>query len=149
MSTDIDYHIRTLIVEDSAPTRKILGSRMQGLGCKIVGEAEDPAAGLRAFHELDPQLVTLDLIMPQVDGMSSEDLFRTIRKEKPETAVIVISSRHKMAAAPSFLAQGALAYIEKPFLNFDHLQEKLEFVFPQLKQRPKWANNLSGPGRTR
>ena len=147
MTIDNGHLIRTLIVEDSAPTRKIIASRMQTLGCMIVGEAEDPAAGLRAFHELDPQLVTLDLVMPQVNNLSSEALFSIIRKEKPETAVIVISAI-KTAAGASLLARGALAYIEKPFLDFEQLQKKLEVAFPQLKQKSKWAADLSKEGRT-
>src|ERR1039457_3697740 len=52
--------IKTLIVEDSMPTRRMLRARLETLGCTIVGEAENPTQGLKLFRELDPQIVTLD-----------------------------------------------------------------------------------------
>jgi DNA-binding NtrC family response regulator len=75
--------------------------------------------------------------MPDVGGVDSEDLFATIRAENPETSVVVISSRARMATAASFLAQGAIAYVEKPFLNFAHLRKKLIFVYPWLRPKPR------------
>jgi two-component system, chemotaxis family, chemotaxis protein CheY len=132
-----DGTVSVLIVDDSAPTRRILRQRLEAFGCEIIGEAENPAEGLKRFRELKPSIVTLDLIMPHVDGIASENLFATIRKESPETTVVVISSRAKMATAASFLAQGAIAYVEKPFLNFDHLHEKLVFVYPYLRPKPR------------
>ncbi len=118
--------IRTLIVEDSIPTRRMLRARMETLGCIIVGEAENPTQGLKLFRELDPQVITLDLIMPQVDDFNTERLFKVIREEKPDTRVIVIRSSSKaMTAAACTSRRGAVAYLEKPFVNFDQLREKL------------------------
>src|SRR6202048_64388 len=111
--------IRTLIVEDSIPTRRMLRARLETLGCSVVGEAENPAQGLKLFRELDPQIITLDLIMPQVDDLNTEKLFKIIREEKPETSVIVISSSSKAVTAVNYISQGAIAYLEKPFVNFD------------------------------
>lgn len=129
--------VTVLIVDDSAPTRRILRERLEAFGCEIIGEAGNPAEGLKLFHELKPSIVTLDLIMPHVDGIASESLFATIRSESPETTVVVISSRARMATAASFLARGAIAYVEKPFLNFDHLYEKLIFVYPHMRPKPR------------
>jgi CheY-like chemotaxis protein len=129
--------ITVLIVDDSAPTRRILRERLEAFGCEIVGEADNPVEGLRLFRTLRPVMVTLDLVMPHVDGIDSEDLFATIRTESPETSVVVISSRAKMATAASFLAQGAIAYVEKPFLNFAHLHKKLIFIYPWLRPKPR------------
>lgn len=143
----MDCKVTVLIVDDSAPTRKILGQRLEAFGCEIIGEAENPCEGLKMFRELKPALVTLDLIMPVIDGVASENLFRTIRSESPDTSVVVISSRAKMATAASFLAQGAIAYVEKPFLNFDHLHEKLVFIYPFLS--PKVAQRPTVGGLSR
>ena len=123
--------IRTLIVEDSMPTRRMLRARLEGLGCIIVGEAENPAQGLKLFRELDPQVITLDLIMPQVDDLNTERLFKLVREEKPEASVIVISSSSKAVTAVTYISQGAIAYLEKPFVNFDQLRDKLQFLYPQ------------------
>jgi len=127
--------IRTLIVEDSIPTRRMLRARMETLGCTIVGEAENPTQGLKLFRELDPQVVTLDLIMPQVDDFNTEQLFKIIREEKPDTSVIVISSSSKAMTAAAYISQGAVAYLEKPFVNFDQLREKLDTLYPQITAR--------------
>jgi len=127
-----DNDIRTLIVEDSMPTRRMLRARLETLGCTVVGEAENPTQGLKLFRELDPQLITLDLIMPQVDDLNTERLFKIVREEKPETSVIVISSSSKALTAMNYISQGAIAYLEKPFVNFDQLRDKLELLYPRV-----------------
>lgn len=127
--------IRTLIVEDSMPTRRMLRARLETLGCIIVGEAENPTQGLKLFRELAPQIITLDLIMPQVDDLDTEGLFKIIREEKPETSVIVISSSSKAVTAQSYISQGAIAYLEKPFVNFDQLRDKLDYLYPETMAR--------------
>lgn len=132
---DIPSGIRTLIVEDSIPTRRMLRARLETLGCTIVGEAENPTQGLKLFRELDPQIITLDLIMPQVDDLDTEKLFKIIRDEKPETSVIVISSSSKAMTAAAYISQGAVAYLEKPFVNFDQLRDKLDYLYPQMTAR--------------
>ena len=127
--------VRTLIVEDSMPTRRMLRARLESLGCTIVGEAENPSRGLALFRELSPAIVTLDLIMPQVDEMDTEGLFKIIREEKPDTSVIVISSSSKALSSIPYLEKGAVAYLEKPFVNFDQLRDKLDFLYPELSAR--------------
>jgi two-component system chemotaxis response regulator CheY len=127
--------VETLIIEDSAPTRKLLRARLEALGCEIVGEAENPSDGLRMFRELEPHIVTLDLIMPVVEELTTEELFRIIRNDRPDASIIVISSSSKAATAVTFLAQGAIAYLEKPFVNFEHLREKLDSLYPGLKRK--------------
>jgi CheY-like chemotaxis protein len=106
------------------------------------------------FRELDPDIVTLDLIMPQLDDLNADGLFKIIRREKPATSVIVISSmpRQRLVdrrtlgneerqhsddpseglSALHYLSQGAIAYLEKPFVNFDQLRDKLEVLYPQM-----------------
>jgi two-component system chemotaxis response regulator CheY len=113
----------------------MLRARLETLGCTIVGEAENPAQGLKLFRELRPQVVTLDLVMPQIDELTTESLFRTIREESPGSSVIVISSSSKAVTARSYLSQGAVAYLEKPFVNFDQLRAKLEALYPVLSSR--------------
>jgi two-component system, chemotaxis family, chemotaxis protein CheY len=140
--------IRTLIVEDSMPTRRMLRARLETLGCAIVGEAENPTQGLKLFRELSPQIITLDLIMPQVDDLNTEGLFKIIREEKPETSVIVISSSSKALTAMNYISQGAIAYLEKPFVNFDQLRDKLDFLYPQMSsQRGSRASASSSAAR--
>ncbi len=114
------------------PTRRMLRARMETLGCIIVGEAENPSQALKLFRALDPQIITLDLVMPQFDDLDTAGLFKIIREEKPSASVIVISSSSKALTAVSYLTNGAIAYLEKPFVNFDQLREKLDSLYPHM-----------------
>ena len=124
--------IETLIVDDSEIFRRILGARLESMGCEIVGEARTAAEGLDLFRSLSPRLVTLDLVMPGSEQLGADDLFTTIRKESPTTAIVVISTHFRDANAEHFLAAGAVAYTEKNFISFDRLADTLEGVFPEL-----------------
>src|SRR5258708_37759537 len=101
--------IPTLVIEDSATTRAILRERLAKIGCRVVGEAGTPAEGLKLLRELRPKLVTLDLIMPSVDGLTTDELFSRIRDEAPEVAIMIVSSRAKKATGSGDLAPGAIA----------------------------------------
>jgi two-component system, chemotaxis family, chemotaxis protein CheY len=125
--------VRTLLVEDSVPIRALLRRRLEGLGCDVVGEAGTAEEGLELFRNLSPDLITLDLIMPDTNQMDGKQLFRTIRKESPEAVVIVISARPKSVEAAAFLREGALVYVEKPFVSLASLSKPLTRVFPELK----------------
>jgi two-component system chemotaxis response regulator CheY len=125
--------VRTLIVEDSVSARSILTQRLTAIGCQIVAMASDSATALELVRELHPQLVTLDLIMPETGSLNAEQLFRMIRKEMPEVAVVVISARSKAALRAHFLRQGAIEFFQKPFFDFDALAEKLSRIFPDIK----------------
>jgi two-component system chemotaxis response regulator CheY len=129
---------RTLIVEDSGAARKVIRRRLEQIGCEVVAEATNASEGLSLFRSLRPQLVTLDLLLPQVDGVDAKTLFVSIRKEAPDVAVIVISAQPKATGERAdYLGQGAIAYFEKPFINLESLTEKLVQLFPELKERPR------------
>jgi CheY-like chemotaxis protein len=125
--------VSTLIVDDSPPARSLLRRRLEGMGCVVVAEAGDAAEALSLFRSHTPKLVTLDLMMPLVDEMDAKALFHAIRKESPETAVIVISAQPKTAERADYLREGALDYLQKPFIDFDSLAQTLERFFPELK----------------
>ena len=84
--------VSALIIDDSPFARKIIRHHLTKLGFKVVGEAETAAQGLKLFRELKPKLVTLDVMMPERDGIDSLAAFRTMRNEAPDTAVVVVVS---------------------------------------------------------
>ncbi len=134
--------VRVLIIEDSAPMRSLLKRRLEQIGCQVVGEASDTAAGLDQFRALRPELITLDLVMPEGNGPNTKELFRAIRQEAPEVAVVVISARPKTAERAEFMREGAMAYFEKPFISSELLLQKITQIFPELK-----PNHSKGPTR--
>jgi two-component system chemotaxis response regulator CheY len=124
--------VKTLIVDDSDTFRRILGARLERIGCQIIGEARTAAEGLDLFRARNPRLVTLDLVMPGSEQFSADDLFLTIRRESPPTAIVILSTHSRDANAEHFLAAGAVAYMEKNFISFDRLADTLKGVFPEL-----------------
>ena len=130
--------VRTLIVEDSIPVRDLLKLRLTEIGCAVVGEAADASEGLKLIRKLRPQLVSLDLVLPLVDGIDALNLFHTIRNESPQIKFIVISAASRATERANFIREGALEYFEKPFFNFQTLVNKLAQFFPEIrKSRPR------------
>ena len=124
--------ITALIIDDSPFARKIIHHHLIKLGFHIEGEAENAVQGLRLFRELKPKLVTLDVMMPERDGIDSVAAFRTMRKESPETAIVVVSAVPFEKTRDTFLNEGAIAYVIKPFgqFSFEPVRQKLQRAFP-------------------
>jgi two-component system chemotaxis response regulator CheY len=125
--------IRALIIDDSPFARKIIRHHLVKFGCKIVGEAETAAQGLKLFRELKPDLVTLDVMMPELEGIESLTAFRLMRKEAPDKQIVVVSVLPFEKTQETFLREGALAYVVKPFnqFSFEPVRQKLMRIFPE------------------
>jgi len=126
----------TLIVDDSESFRRLLRARLESLGCQIVAQAANSEAALPLFRIHNPRLVTLDLVMTEADRFGAKQLFSTIRSESPETAILVISARSRHSDASSFLAAGAIGYLEKSFMDFDKVATVLKRIFPEIEAIP-------------
>ena len=125
--------VPALIIDDSPFARKIIRHHLVKLGFKVVGEAETASQGLKLFRELRPGLVTLDVMMPEREGITSLSVFRAMRKEAPESAVVVVSAVPFEKTRETFLHEGALAYLIKPFgqFSFEPVRQKLLRMFPE------------------
>jgi two-component system, chemotaxis family, chemotaxis protein CheY len=123
--------VTTLIVDDSADARRWLRQKLERLGCVVVGEAESAAGGLRRFDALHPRLITLDIVMPEIDGMAAIDLLRHIVRVDHEAAVLMVSVRPP-ADSHDYLKLGAIGYLEKPFVDFTEAARLLRACFPEL-----------------
>ncbi len=126
--------VGVLIIDDSPMARKIIRHHLEQMGCIVVGEANNGAEGLKLFRELKPQLVTLDLIMPTVEEVDSQMAFRTMRKEEPSAAILVVSAIPFDNIRDNMLQEGALGYIIKPFnkFSFEQVRPRLLRAFPEL-----------------
>ena len=106
--------IRVLVIDDSALMRKLIPKILsRDPEIEVVGTAMDGNFGLRKIEELRPDVVTLDLEMPRMDGM--ETLRQLTRKHR--LPVIVVSAHSKNGAAATFqaLSLGAFDFVPKPF----------------------------------
>jgi DNA-binding NarL/FixJ family response regulator len=79
-----------LIVDDYAPFRESARSLLDAEGFEVVGEAEDGAAALRIAEDLHPEVVLLDVMLPDIDGF---EVAERLSRLDPAPAVILISSR--------------------------------------------------------
>lgn len=126
--------VTALVVDDSAAARQIIGYHLRQVGCTIVGEAANAADALKLSRELKPNILSLDLIMPVKDDLDSLALVRVIKKEAPDTAIIVVSVIPSEKIRRDFAEEGVFAYIVKPFNDFalDTIRLKLRRTFPEL-----------------
>ena len=128
--------VDALIVDDSPIVRKIIRHHLTKFGCKVVGEAETAAQAVKLFRECKPELVTLDILMPEVEGYDAMRAFREMKRISPDVAVavVVVSAVPFEKVRDSFLKEGALGYIVKPFnqFSFDPIRRKLVRMFREF-----------------
>ncbi|MGD0291284.1 MAG: response regulator [Candidatus Binataceae bacterium] len=124
--------VRTLIVDDAPTARTILRRRLGAVGCEIVAEADSSAAADDMIAGTSPDLITLDIHMPEIRGMDSYALFRKVRRERPQVEFVVISGANYFQNRQDFLREGALGFFAKP-IDFHGLLNDLRGIFPELK----------------
>lgn len=126
--------LRVLVADDSIFIRDIIRHHLERLGFQVVAEAANGAQALALFRTLRPDFVTLDVIMPQVDGIDAMATFRMIKSEAPDVPILIVSAVPFEKTRESFLNEGALGYLVKPFNknSFDEVRRKLEVIFPRI-----------------
>jgi len=132
--------VRVLVVDDSAVMRKLIPQLLQGdRAIEVVGTAMDGILGLKKIAELRPDVVTLDLEMPRMDGL--ETLREIVRKHS--VPVIVVSSHTSKGAYSTLnaLSLGAFDFVAKPV---DAPTGGLEQIARELAVKIKVAA-ISGP----
>jgi len=108
--------IRVLVVDDSAFNRRTISEILEDSGvARVVGVARDGEEGIKKTFDTKPDLITLDLEMPRMDGFT---FLRIIMKSLP-TPILVISSRHEDKNVFKALELGAIDFLAKPT---NHLQ---------------------------
>jgi len=101
---------RLLVIEDEADIRRAVGAALRDQG-PTVTEASSGKAGVGAVHASHPDLIILDLGLPDVDGLEVCERIRSITR----APIIVLTARHGEADTVALLNAGADDYITKPF----------------------------------
>jgi two-component system chemotaxis response regulator CheY len=113
--------IKILIVDDSSIIRKIIQKSITDKKLEIVGVASSGLKALTLFKLELPHIVTLDITMPEMDGLSVLDEMLII---KPDVKVIVISALKDKATGIKAIKKGAKLFVSKPFSTRD-VQSKI------------------------
>jgi two-component system chemotaxis response regulator CheY len=134
--------VRVLMIDDSVFVRDVLRHHLECIGCEVVAEAENTAQALDLYHTVKPSLVTMDIAIPRTGGLGALALFRTIRTESPQLPILIVSTIAFPEVRKSFLREGAIDYLAKPFdaESFVQVYCKLAELFPEL-------NRVSQPSR--
>jgi two-component system, chemotaxis family, protein-glutamate methylesterase/glutaminase len=124
---------RVFVVDDSAFIRKALARVLQAEpGLRLVGQAASGAEAMEKIPEADPDLVTLDVAMP---GMNGQQVLRALLRWKPTLKVVMLSAHTQEGAVATIeaLAAGAVDFIDKTSFNVMDLDTLRREVIEKLK----------------
>ena len=103
---------KILIVDDSRTSRKILRGLLDESGLEVIGEAENGFEGVEKFKELNPEITTLDITMPVMDGLEALSKIKECNKDAKVIMITAAGQQNKMVEA---IKNGASEFVTKPF----------------------------------
>ncbi|MFA1820665.1 response regulator [Virgibacillus oceani] len=113
-----------LIVDDAAFMRMMIKDILTKNGFEVVGEAQDGVQAVEKYKELTPDLVTMDITMPEMDGITA---LKQIKEENNEAKVIMCSAMGQQTMVIDAIQAGAQDFIVKPFQE-DRVIEAIQKV---------------------
>ncbi|SET07981.1 two-component system, chemotaxis family, response regulator CheY [Oceanobacillus limi] len=112
---------KVLITDDAAFMRMQLKDILTKQGHEVVGEAENGQVAVEMFQDLQPELVTMDITMPEMNGV---DAVKEIKKINPEAKIIMCSAMGQQGMVVEAIQAGAKDFIVKPFTP-ERIQESV------------------------
>jgi two-component system chemotaxis response regulator CheY len=103
---------RILVVDDAAFMRMMIKNILVKHGYEVVGEAENGAVAAQMYQDLSPDLVTMDITMPEMDGIES---VKAILGQDPEASIVMVSAMGQQTMVMEAIQAGAKDFIVKPF----------------------------------
>ena len=103
---------RVLIVDDAVVMRMMIKGILSKNGYDVVGEAQNGLEAVDKYKALRPDLVTMDMVMPEMDGVTA---VKHIVAVDPSAKIIMCTSMGQQALLDEALEAGATSYITKPF----------------------------------
>lgn len=116
--------LRYLVVDDSVFARKNLSRMIESFGGQVAGEAGDGRAALAEYDRLHPDLVFMDITMPEMEGIEAAE---RIVRQHPEARVIMVSSVGYQENIVAALQRGARHFVQKP-VKAEVLYEVIKYV---------------------
>ncbi len=103
---------RVLVCDDAIFMRTMISDILTGAGYEVVGEAETGVQAVERYRELKPDLVTMDIVMPDMGGI---DAVREIVKDDPNAKILMCSAMGQQALVVEAIQAGAKDFVVKPF----------------------------------
>jgi len=118
---------RVLIVDDAAFMRMAIRTILDKNGFEVAGEAENGQIAVRKYKELKPDIVTMDITMPEMTGIEA---LKSIKAVDPGAKVIMISAMGQEVMVREAIILGAKSFIVKPFKE-EHVIQTISKVLSQ------------------
>jgi len=103
---------KVMVVDDSLIIQKVIQKYLENLNIEIVGTASDGKSAVDMFKEKQPDIVTLDITMPEMDGL---EVLEELLKINKETKVMVVTALSDKATGLKAIKTGAKSFLAKPF----------------------------------
>ena len=101
-----------LVCDDAIFMRRMISDILTQAGYEVVGEAETGAQAVERYKQLKPELVTMDIVMPDMGGI---DAVREIMKLDPAAKILMCSAMGQQALVIEAIQAGAKDFVVKPF----------------------------------
>jgi two-component system chemotaxis response regulator CheY len=103
---------KVLIVDDAAFMRLSIKTMIEKNGFEVAAEAENGIQGIKKFKEFMPDIVTMDITMPDLTGIEA---LKEIKKIDPNAKIVMLSAMGQEDMVREAIMQGAISFIVKPF----------------------------------
>lgn len=123
--------MKVLIVDDTTFMRYNLTNILKGMGCDVVGEAPNGLEGIEMYKKVKPDLVTMDITMPVMDGLEA---LKAIKQYDRDARVVMVSSMGQREFVVEAIKSGAAGFILKPFHpeKIKNMIDRLEKGLPAI-----------------
>ena len=101
-----------LVVDDAAFMRVTIKNMLEKNGYSVIGEAENGKVAVQKYNELKPDVVTMDITMPEMDGLAA---LKTIMQLNPQAQIVMMTAMGQQGMVKDAVMAGAKGFIVKPF----------------------------------
>src|SRR5437016_7321300 len=116
--------VRYLVVDDSVFARKNLARIIESFGGQVAGEAGDGLTAITEYERIKPDIVLMDITMPQMEGIEAAE---KIVQKNPEARIVMVSSVGYQENIVAALQRGARHFVQKP-VKAEVLYEVIKYV---------------------
>ncbi len=107
---------RVLVVDDSTMMRRAIGDYLSKMNYEVIGQATNGKEAIEFTKEYKPDFITLDITMPEMDGLEA---LSEIMQIDPNVRVIIVTAQTSQRITSDALKKGAKTFVNKPFSQAD------------------------------